>query len=73
MFLLSELLRQRAYFYPHPYLCFVHHDNPPCGLPKGKTNNVGLFGRDFPLQTDLLIATVFTSSRSPFSHILRIC
>lgn len=36
-------------FYPHPYLGFVHHDNPPCGLPKGKTNNVGLFGRDFPL------------------------
>jgi hypothetical protein len=32
--------------FPHPYLAFVHHGNPPCGLPH--TNNVGLFGPDFP-------------------------
>ena len=32
--------------YPHPYLAFVHHANPPCGLPN--VNNVGLFGDDFP-------------------------
>ena len=32
--------------YPHPYLGFVHHGNPPCGIPD--INNVGLFGPDFP-------------------------
>src|SRR5690349_4306021 len=32
--------------FPHPYLAFVHHGNPPCGLKH--TNNVGLFGPDFP-------------------------
>jgi hypothetical protein len=32
--------------YPHPYLAFVHHGNPPCGLPW--LNNVGLFKPDFP-------------------------
>src|SRR5690349_21040890 len=26
--------------YPHPYLGFVHHGNPPCGMPN--INNVGL-------------------------------
>lgn len=33
--------------YPHPYLAFVHHANPPCGIPW--VNNVGLFGPDFPI------------------------
>jgi hypothetical protein len=33
--------------YPHPYLGFVHHGNPPCGIPD--INNVGLFGPDYPL------------------------
>ena len=33
--------------YPHPYLAFVHHGNPPCGLPN--VNNIGLFGADFPI------------------------
>jgi hypothetical protein len=33
--------------YPHPYVAFVHHANPPCGLPW--VNNVGLFGPDFPV------------------------
>ena len=32
--------------YPHPYLAFVHHGNPPCGAPN--VNNIGLFGPDYP-------------------------
>ena len=32
--------------YPHPYLAFVHHGNPPCGLPN--VNNIGLLNTDFP-------------------------
>ena len=32
--------------YPHPYVAFVHHANPPCGL--SNVNNVGLFGHDYP-------------------------
>lgn len=34
--------------YPHPYLGFVHHSQPPCGNPN--VNNVGMFGPDYPLQ-----------------------
>jgi hypothetical protein len=33
--------------FPHPYLGFVHHDIPPCGIP---VNNIGLFGVDFPTE-----------------------
>jgi hypothetical protein len=33
--------------YPHPYLAFVHHGNPPCGLPN--INNIGLINTDFPV------------------------
>src|SRR5581483_6121538 len=32
--------------FPHPYLAFVHHANPPCG--DANINNVGLFNDDFP-------------------------
>lgn len=32
--------------YPHPYLGFVHHGNPPCGW--SEVNNIGLFGPDYP-------------------------
>jgi hypothetical protein len=32
--------------YPHPYVAFVHHANPPCGM--ANVNNVGLFGHDYP-------------------------
>jgi hypothetical protein len=32
--------------FPHPYLAFVHHANPPCGM--AGINNIGLFGTDFP-------------------------
>lgn len=31
--------------YPHPYVAFVHHANPPCG--SYWVNNVGLYGPDF--------------------------
>ncbi len=31
--------------FPHPYVAFVHHANPPCGMPW--VNNIGLFGDDF--------------------------
>src|SRR5262249_55362205 len=31
--------------FPHPYLAFVHHGNPPCNL---RVNNIGLLGPDFP-------------------------
>ena len=33
--------------FPHPYLAFVHHDNPPCGLEY--VNKIGLFGDDYPV------------------------
>lgn len=33
--------------FPHPYVGFVHHANPPCGMPW--VNNVGLFGPDYPV------------------------
>jgi hypothetical protein len=33
--------------YPHPYVGFVHHANPPCGV--SWVNNAGLFGPDFPV------------------------
>ena len=33
--------------YPHPYVAFVHHANPPCG--NFWVNNVGLTGPDFPV------------------------
>ena len=33
--------------FPHPYVAFVHHGNPPCGVPN--INNVGLFNDDFPV------------------------
>jgi hypothetical protein len=32
--------------YPHPYVGFVHHANPPCG--QRWVNNVGLYGPDYP-------------------------
>src|SRR5262249_46456762 len=32
--------------YPHPYVGFVHHGNPPCGIPN--VNNVGLMNDNFP-------------------------
>lgn len=34
--------------YPHPYLAFVHHANPPCGLRN--LNNIGLLNDDYPIE-----------------------
>ena len=34
--------------FPHPYVGFVHHANPPCGLRNA--NNVGLFNTDYPVE-----------------------
>ncbi len=31
--------------FPHPYLAFVHHGNPPCGATN--VNDIGLFNDDF--------------------------
>jgi hypothetical protein len=44
--------------FPHPYLGFVHHGNPPCGLPDA--NNIGLFGPDYPSErrTDRFVVLV---------------
>lgn len=33
--------------FPHPYLGWVYHGNPPCGYPKS-INNIGLHRHDFP-------------------------
>jgi hypothetical protein len=48
--------------YPHPYVAFVHHANPPCGMPW--VNNVGLFGPDFPTvkPTDRYVVMVIGGS-----------
>ena len=44
--------------FPHPYLAFVHHANPPCGLPM--VNNVGPLGHYFPAvkRTDRYVVLV---------------
>jgi hypothetical protein len=34
--------------FPHPYVGFVHHGNPPCGMLN--INNVGLFNDDYPVE-----------------------
>jgi hypothetical protein len=41
----SSTCRYIDSLFPHPYLGFVHHANPPCGYI---VNNIGLFGPDFP-------------------------
>lgn len=33
--------------FPHPYLGWVYHGNPPCGYPKS-INNIGLHRHNFP-------------------------
>jgi hypothetical protein len=47
-------------FYPHPYLGFVHHGNRPCDLLALQTNNIGLFGYDYPFlrQKDYFVVLV---------------
>lgn len=34
--------------FPDPYLAFIHHANPPCGLKN--LNNIGLLNDDYPLE-----------------------
>ncbi|HTR86568.1 MAG TPA: hypothetical protein VMI56_18945 [Reyranella sp.] len=50
--------------YPHPYVAFVHHGNPPCG--PANVNNVGLFNEDFPTikRTDRYVVLVVGGSVS---------
>jgi hypothetical protein len=50
--------------YPHPYVAFVHHGNPPCGLPN--VNNIGLLNTDFPTvkRTDVYTVLVVGGSVS---------
>lgn len=47
----SRACRSIDMLYPHPYLAFVHHANPVCGM--SWVNNVGLFGEDFPVTKPL--------------------
>jgi hypothetical protein len=57
--------------FPHPYLGFVHHGNPPCGIPG--INNVGLFGPDFPadrLSDRFVILVTGGSVAAQFAQIL---
>jgi len=35
--------------FPHPYLGWVYHGNPPCGYPDS-INNIGLHRHDFPAE-----------------------
>ena len=48
--------------YPHPYVAFVHHGNPPCGPPN--VNNIGLLNEDFPTvkRTDRYVVLVVGGS-----------
>jgi hypothetical protein len=53
--------------YPHPYLAFVHHGNPPCGLPN--VNNVGLLNSDFPTLKRDDVYTVLVTGGSVSSQL----
>ena len=52
--------------YPHPYVGFVHHANPPCGQPW--VNNVGLYGPDYPTVRDPERYTVILGDRRYAIH-----
>ncbi len=49
--------------YPHPYLAFVHHDTPPCGI-RSQLNSQGLFGEELPLQRDPEYFTILLTGGS---------
>ena len=53
--------------FPHPYLGWVHHANEPGGLPN--VNDVGLFGRDFPLAKDEKCFTILLTGGSVASQL----
>ncbi|MCC7166533.1 MAG: hypothetical protein IT565_03095 [Rhodospirillales bacterium] len=48
--------------FPHPWLGFVHHANPPANL--ANINNVGLFGRDYPAVRDERFFTILIAGGS---------
>jgi glycosyltransferase involved in cell wall biosynthesis len=48
--------------FPHPYLGWVHHGNPPGGIPG--VNNVGLLGQDFPCEKDPAAFTILLTGGS---------
>src|ERR1700730_9086322 len=53
--------------YPHPYVAFVHHANPPCG--QSWVNNVGLYGPDFPVIKNPNYYTVMLTGGSVASQL----
>jgi len=53
--------------YPHPYVAFVHHANPPCG--QSLVNNVGLYGPDFPVIKNPNYYTVIRTGGSVASQL----
>ena len=53
--------------YPHPYVGFVHHANPPCGQPW--VNNIGLYGPDYPTVRNRERFTVILSGGSVASQL----
>lgn len=53
--------------YPHPYVAFVHHANPPCGIPY--VNAQGLFGPDFPAVRDPNFFTIMLIGGSVASQL----
>jgi len=69
----SENCRYIDTLLPHPYLSFVHRDNPSCDVLR--INNIGLFGVDFPsekhtvrfvlLQTGGSVAAQFAQMKTP--------
>lgn len=48
--------------FPHPYLGWVYHGNPPSGV--ATVNNVGLLGRDFPYEKDDTAFTILLTGGS---------
>ena len=53
--------------YPHPYVAFVHHANPPCGIPY--LNAQGLYGPDFPAVRDPNFYTIMLVGGSVASQL----
>jgi hypothetical protein len=53
--------------FPHPYVGFVHHANPPCGLRQ--VNNIGLFNADYPTVKRSDRYTILLTGGSVASHL----
>ncbi len=56
--------------FPHPYVGFVYHGDPPCGLPNA--NNVGLPGDDFPVVRSPEHYTILLTGGSVASQLAQI-